>query len=86
MIHFKKAPNIYRLVTDVKTPSETIHAGITSWPMAPNIKADFPEVETFTRVNRTSMLITSSEKKFQEDRVLWVDSTFFKMFQPHTYY
>lgn len=76
----KKAPNIYRLVTDVKTPSETIHAGITSWPMAPNIKADFPEVETFTRVNRTSMLITKGEKKFQEERVLWADSTFFKMF------
>ncbi|HEX8332208.1 MAG TPA: ABC transporter permease [Segetibacter sp.] len=75
-----KAPNIYRLVTDVKTPSETIHAGITSWPMAPNIKADFPEVESFTRVQSTSMLVTKDDKKFQEERVMWADSTFFKTF------
>lgn len=75
-----KAPNIYRLVTDVKTPSETIHAGITSWPMAPNIKADFPEVEAFTRVQRTSMLVTKEEKKFQEERALFADSTFFQTF------
>ncbi len=75
-----KAPHIYRLVTDVKTPSETIHAGITAWPFAPNIKDDFPEVEFFTRVQQTSMLITKDDKKFQEDRVLWADSSFFKMF------
>ena len=75
-----KAPNIYRLVTDVKTPTETIHAGITAWPFAPNIKADFPEVEAFTRVQATSMLVTKGNKKFQEERVLWADSTFFQTF------
>lgn len=75
-----KSSNIYRLVTDVITPSETIHAGITSWPMGPNIKADFPEVEAFARVQRTSMLVTKEEKKFQEENVLFADSTFFKLF------
>ena len=75
-----KSSNIYRLVTDVITPSETIHAGITSWPMGPNIKADFPEVEAAVRVQRTSMLVTKDEKKFQEENVLYADSTFFKMF------
>lgn len=75
-----KAPRIYRLVTDVKTPSETIRAGITSWPFAPNIKADFPEVESFTRIQTTGMLITKGDKKFQEERVTWADSTFFKLF------
>lgn len=75
-----KASNIYRLVTDIDTPSETIHAGITSWPMGPNIKADFPEVEAVARVQRTGMLITKEEKKFQEESVLFADSTFFKLF------
>ncbi len=75
-----KASRIYRLVTDVKTPSETIHAGITSWPFAPNIKADFPEVESFTRIDQTSMLVRKGDKKFQEDRVLFADSTFFNLF------
>ncbi len=75
-----KSSNIYRLVTDVITPSEIIHAGITSWPMGPNIKADFPEVEAYTRVQRTSMLITKEDKKFQEENVLFADSTFFQLF------
>jgi putative ABC transport system permease protein len=42
-----KADRIYRLVTDIKTPSETITTDVTSWAFAPNIKADFPEVEAF---------------------------------------
>jgi putative ABC transport system permease protein len=75
-----KAPNIYRLVTDVKTPSETIHAGITNWPFAPNIKADFPEVASFVRMNQSSLLIRKEDKKFQEDRTLFADSTFFRVF------
>ncbi len=75
-----KAPNIYRLVTDVKTPGETIHAGITSWPFAPNIKADFPEVESYTRINTSGMLVRKEDIKFQEDKVLWADSTFFGIF------
>lgn len=78
-IHSKKE-NIYRLVTDVITPSETIHAGITSWPMGPNIKNDFPEVEAFVRVQSTPMLVTKEDKKFQEEKVMWADSTFFKLF------
>ena len=77
---YGKGHRIYRLVTDVKTPSETIHAGITSWAFAPNIKADFPEVESFVRINSTSVSVRKGEKKFQEDRVLWADSTFFKVF------
>ncbi|HYH14414.1 MAG TPA: ABC transporter permease [Flavisolibacter sp.] len=75
-----KAPHIYRLVTDVKTPSETIHAGITSWPMAPNIKADFPEVASFVRINKTDVLVRKGDKKFQEGQVLWADSSFFNVF------
>ncbi|WP_207491516.1 ABC transporter permease [Aridibaculum aurantiacum] len=75
-----KSSRIYRVLTDVITPSETIHAGITAWPFAPNIKTDFPEVEAFVRVNATSMLIKKDNRKFQEDRVLYADSSFFRVF------
>jgi putative ABC transport system permease protein len=75
-----KGDRIYRLVTDVKTPGETIKAGITSWPMAPNIKSEFSEVTSFTRTQVTSMLITKDEKKFQEEAVMWADSSFFRVF------
>lgn len=75
-----KAASIYRLNTDIKTPSETINTSVTAWPFAPNIKREFPEVETFTRVNGGSFLVRKGDAKFQEDNTLFADSTFFDVF------
>ncbi|MEN0055934.1 MAG: ABC transporter permease, partial [Mucilaginibacter sp.] len=75
-----KNDRIYRLVTDIKTPSETINTGITSWAYAPNIKADFPEVESYTRISGGSFLVRKGDVKFQEERTMFADSTFFKVF------
>jgi len=75
-----KADRIYRIVTDIKTPSETINTGVTSWAFAPNIKTDFPEVEAFVRISGGSFLIRKGNVKFQEERSLFADSTFFKVF------
>ena len=75
-----RADRIYRLVTDVKTPSETIHAGITSWAYAPNIKQDFPEIEAYTRISGGSFLVRKGELKFQEENTVFADSTLFKVF------
>lgn len=75
-----RADRIYRLVTDVKTPSETINAGITSWAYAPNIKQDFPEVEAYTRISGGSFLVRKGDLKFQEQNTVFADSTLFKVF------
>ncbi|SDD21624.1 putative ABC transport system permease protein [Mucilaginibacter pineti] len=75
-----KADRIYRLVTDIKTPTETINTGITAWPFAPNIKADFPEVESFVRISGGSFLVRKGDVKFQEEHSIFADSTFFKVF------
>jgi putative ABC transport system permease protein len=75
-----KADRIYRLVTDIKTPSETINTGITSWAFAPNIKADLPEVESFVRTSGGSFLVRRGNIKFQEERSMFADSAFFKVF------
>lgn len=75
-----KADRIHRLVTDIKTPSETINAGITSWAFAPNIKNDFPEVEAFTRVSGGSFLVRKGDVKFQEEKTVFADSTLFQVF------
>jgi putative ABC transport system permease protein len=75
-----KAANIYRLNTDIKTPSETINTSVTAWPFAPNIKREFPEVETYTRINTGSFLVRKGDAKFQEDNTLFADSTFFDVF------
>jgi putative ABC transport system permease protein len=75
-----KADRIYRLVTDIKTPSETIVTDVTSWAFAPYIKTDFPDVESFTRVSGGSFLVRKGNVKFQEERTIFADSTFFKVF------
>ncbi|QRR00091.1 ABC transporter permease [Dyadobacter sandarakinus] len=75
-----KGDRIYRLVTDIKTPSETINTSVTSWAFAPAIKADFPEVEAVTRVSSGSFLVRKGDIKFQEDKTLFADSTLFKVF------
>jgi putative ABC transport system permease protein len=75
-----KADRIYRLVTDIKTPSETITTDVTSWAFAPNIKADFPEVESYVRTSGGSFLVRKGNVKFQEERTLFADSSFFKVF------
>ncbi|WP_183559318.1 ABC transporter permease [Mucilaginibacter sp. SP1R1] len=75
-----KADRIYRLVTDIKTPTETINTGVTAWPFAPNIKNDFPEVESFVRISGSSLLVRHGDIKFQEEKSAFADSTFFKVF------
>jgi putative ABC transport system permease protein len=75
-----KADRIYRLVTDIKTPSETINTEVTSWAFAPNIKADFPEVESFVRISGGSFLVRKDNVKFQEEKTIFADSTLFKIF------
>lgn len=75
----EKADRIYRVVTDVKTPTELLEADVTSGPMGPAIKADFPEVVNMVRVNRTSLLVQQKEIRFQEANGIIADSTFFQV-------
>ena len=76
-----KADRIYRVVADIKTPTETIKAGGPSWAVPPHLKLDFPEVEQAVRVAGDDiLLIRKGDVKFMETRVAWVDSAFFKVF------
>jgi len=74
-----KADRIYRLVTDVKTPTEKVNFSSTA-PMVVNIKADFPEVESFVRFNTASLLVRKGIVKFQEEHSIFADSTLFTIF------
>ncbi|WP_295128761.1 ABC transporter permease [uncultured Chitinophaga sp.] len=75
-----KGDRIYRLVTDIKTASETIHTGSTSYPMGMNIKQEFPEVEASTTFYGGRALVQRGETRFQENDLRLVDSTFFTTF------
>ena len=61
-----KASRIYRIVGDVKTPSETIANGVTIAPLYVYMKRDFPEVEEAVRITSDDILIRRGEVKIQE--------------------
>lgn len=75
-----KADRIYRVISDVKTPSETINAGVTTSPVAINMKRDFPEVEDAVRFGRDQFLVRKGDMKIQEQRSVLADSTLFNVF------
>ena len=75
-----KANRIYRVVTDTKTPSETLTMGVTTTPIAINIKKDFPEVEDAVRLGRDGFLVRKGDVKFQEENSVLADSTLFNVF------
>ncbi|MEM9674136.1 MAG: ABC transporter permease [Bacteroidota bacterium] len=75
-----KSDYIYRLVTDIKTPTETLNIGETSTPMAAYMKSDFPEVEDMVRIDEAQFLLQRGEEVFEEDNAMMADSTFFNVF------
>lgn len=78
--YHQQADRIYRLVCDVKTPTETINANITSGPMAMYAAKDFPEVENFVRILPNSLLIRKGDLKYQESNLFFADSSLFQLF------
>ncbi|ACU58456.1 ABC transporter permease [Chitinophaga pinensis] len=76
----EKKDQLYHLLTDVKTPTELIEADITSGPMGPALKADFPEVSAAVRVIFSNMVVTTDDAKYQEDKIAVVDSNFLDIF------
>lgn len=75
-----KADRIYRIVCDIKTPTEVIKAGGPSWAVPPNVKSEFPEVESFVRISGASLLVRKGDIKFQEENSAFADSALFKVF------
>ncbi|MGV3558646.1 ABC transporter permease [Larkinella arboricola] len=76
----QKASRVYRLVTDIKTPTETINTESTAFAMANAVKTGLPEVEQAVRLLNRGMLVQRGEHKFQEDRLLYADSALFEVF------
>ena len=76
-----KADRIYRIVCDIKTPTEVIKSSGPSWAVPPNAKQEFAEIESFVRIaGDDNVLIRNGDIKFQEENSMWADSTFFKTF------
>ena len=75
-----KADRIYRVVADIKTPTEVIHANKPAWAVTSNAKDEFPEIESFVRIANDNILVRKGDIKFNEENAAWVDSSFFHVF------
>jgi len=75
-----KIDRIYQLNCDIKTPTETMNIAVCSAPMAINAKDEFPEIEKAVRFDPRPLLLRRGEFKFQEEKAVLADSTFFEVF------
>lgn len=73
------ADNIYRLVTNVKTPTG-INYESASAPMAPALQAAFPEIKEVTRIFMDDMIIQSTPDNAIKEEIAYADSSAFKVF------
>lgn len=78
--YHSKKDNIYQVICDIKTPSETINSGSNPWPFAPNMQKDFPEIATTARLTKGVWLVKYKDATFKEENTLFADSTLFDVF------
>ena len=75
-----KGDRIYKVVADIKTPSEVINGDRPAWPVAPNLETEFPEIESSVRILDFQALVQVGNQKFNEEGSIAADSSFFKVF------
>ncbi len=76
-----KADRIYRIVADIKTPTETLHTNKPAWAIPPHLIGQLPEVQTAVRINQgDNWLVDKGDQHFEEDEVAVADSNFFQVF------
>jgi putative ABC transport system permease protein len=72
---------VYRLVTDIKSPQEVLHWSSASAPMGPALQQDYPEyVKENVRIFGGGFLMVTGDKKFQENNIIFTDPSVFKIF------
>lgn len=78
-----KADRIYRVEAEVKIGENHFFMNYRSAPEGITMLQDFPEVESFVRFRQLGSYLVKREdgtENAQEKRVVWADSTFFKVF------
>lgn len=76
----EKGDRIYRVVADLKTPSEVIRTNLPAMAVPPALEKQFPEVESAVRIQIDEFLVIRGEQRFNETAVISADSAFFNMF------
>lgn len=77
----KNGENIYRVVSNIHEPDNAFTWAVAQVPMAPELKAKYPEVENYSRVTGQGKIkLMYEDKEFYEEDIMMADSTFFEVF------
>ncbi|GIL22086.1 MAG: ABC transporter permease [Bacteroidota bacterium] len=80
--HFANADRIYRVHSELKFGGNHYNMTYAPAPMAAQLAQDYPEVAAAIRFReRGSYLVKRTTENIREDRVIWADKDFFKVFQ-----
>jgi putative ABC transport system permease protein len=74
------ADRIVRVVENLKTENELLFQSTSAPPMGPNMLKDFPEVESYVRLQNWNLLGQRNGMAFYEMESYIADSTVFKVF------
>ena len=78
---FKDAGNIYRLAVKSNMGDNQFEAAVTGGPLAITLQNELPEIVGYTRIREGRLTLLSSENHaFYEEKILYADTTFFKIF------
>ena len=79
--YHEHADRIYRVQSHITETDDEFTWIVAQIPFAPQVKEDYPEVESFTRLfNFQRALFMHGDIKFTEEDVYYADSTFFDVF------
>ena len=80
--HFDKADRIFRINAFIKEPDkEVMKWANTQFPLGPQLKKDYPEVEEAVRfVGDNKTLYQHGEQKLYEEKIYYTDSNIFRVF------
>ena len=71
---------IYRLAVERKYPGRTSYLGEIPQSIGQAVKLEFPEVWKSVSVIRAGKAVNVNEKDFEDEKIMGVDSNFFRVF------
>lgn len=76
----KNGDRIVRITMEYGGGGTVNKAAVTGTKTGPQLKRDFPQIETFTRTIKYARTVANGTKVFNEKNVLYADADFFNMF------
>ncbi|UCD17742.1 MAG: ABC transporter permease [Candidatus Zixiibacteriota bacterium] len=76
----RNSENLYRVAIENKLGDHVSHNAVCPAPLAPALKADFPEITHATRYGWSRWVLAYHDKRFNENGVVFADPDFLEMF------